>query len=123
MGRSSFAIASADETIFRWKEIVFSPWKIEKDRTLETIGLIIFASMFVVSGLKHIKNHSAMAGYTASAMGDCPLARQLGYLGGCPTGLFLVVFGVGAAFNDTSIFAYGLAAFLLVVTALFHRNF
>ena len=90
---------------------------------METIGLIIFASMFVVSGLKHIKNHSAMAGYTASAMGDCPLAPQLGYLGGWPTGLFLVVFGVGAAFNDSSVFAYGLAAFLLVVTALFHRNF
>jgi hypothetical protein len=64
-----------------------------------------------------------MAGYTTMMMGKCPLAKQLGYFGGWPTGVFLIVFGVGAAFNDTSVFAYGLAAFLLLATALFHRNF
>lgn len=89
---------------------------------METLGLVIFAALFVFSGYKHIKNHSAMAGYTASVMGECPYATQLGYLGGWPTGLFLFVFGIGTAVNESSIFAYGIAAFLAVATLLFHRN-
>lgn len=87
------------------------------------LGLIIFASLFVVSGINHIRNHSAMAGYTASVMGDCPLAPQLGYLGGWPTGLLLVVLGIGAAVFQDAVYFYGIAAFLAVATALFHRNF
>lgn len=90
---------------------------------METLGLLIFASLFLLSGYKHIKNHTDMAAYTELTMGSCPVAKQLGYLGGWPTGLFLVVFGVGVAFNWVSLFAYGLAAFLVLVTALFHRNF
>jgi hypothetical protein len=86
------------------------------------LGLILFASLFVVSGINHIRNHSAMAGYTASTMGDCPLAAQLGYLGGWPTGLFLVVAGVSAAFSVVWAF-YALTVFLVVVSVLFHRNF
>lgn len=90
---------------------------------METLGLLLFASLFVVSGYNHIRHHNDMAGYTELSMGSCPFAKQLGYLGGWPTGLFLLVFGVGVAFNWVSLFAYGLAAFLLVAVALFHRNF
>lgn len=89
---------------------------------MEIFGLVIFASLFVLSGFNHIKSHSAMAGYTASVMGNCPFAAQLGYLGGWPTGVFLVVAGVGAAFGNV-VALYALAGFLAVVTALFHRNF
>lgn len=85
-------------------------------------GLIIFAALFVLSGFNHIRNHTAMAGYTASTFGACPLATQLGYLGGWPTGVFLVAAGVAAAFSQVWAF-YALAGFLLVATALFHRNF
>lgn len=89
---------------------------------MDTIGLVIFSSLFVLSGINHIRNSSAMVGYTATSLGDCPVAKPLSYLGGWPTGLFLTVFGVGAAFNESAVFAYGLAGFLAVVTALFHRN-
>lgn len=88
----------------------------------ETIGLIIFASLFIFSGYKHIKNHSTMAGYAASAFGNCPIAKQLGFLGGWPTGIFLMVFGAGTVVNESSVFAFGLAGFLAVATALFHRD-
>ena len=89
---------------------------------MELLGLIIFASLFVYSGYKHIKNHAAMAGYAASAFGNCPFATQLGYLGGWPTGVFLAVFGAGTVVNESSVFAYGLAAFLAAATLLFHRD-
>lgn len=89
---------------------------------METLGLIIFASLFVLSGINHIRNHAAMVGYTTSSLGDCPVAEQVGYLGGWPTGVALVAGGVGAAFGET-VALYGLAAFLVVVTAVFHRNF
>lgn len=89
---------------------------------METVGLIIFASLFVLSGINHIRNHTAMAGYTASVMGECPYALQLGYLGGWPTGLFLAVAGASAGFSQIWAF-YALAGFLTVVTALFHRDF
>lgn len=90
---------------------------------METLGLIVFASLFVLSGINHIRKHNDMVGYTTAMMGKCPLAKQLGYLGGWPTGLFLIVFGIGAAFNETSVFLYGLAGFLVFATLLFHRNF
>lgn len=89
---------------------------------METIGLVIFAALFIFSGYKHIKNHSAMVGYATSAYGKCPIAKQLGYLGGWPTGVFLAVFGAGVIANEYSIFAYGLAGFLIIATLLFHRN-
>lgn len=87
------------------------------------LGLIVFASLFVLSGINHIRNHSAMAGYTKATLGDCPVAPQLGYLGGWPTGVLLVVLGVGAAAFQDAIFFYGISAFLVLATALFHRNF
>lgn len=90
---------------------------------METTSLLIFASLFVKAGYDHLKNHKALVSYTTQALGDCPVAKYVGWLGGAPTGLFLVVFGVGAAVNESSVFAYGLAGFLAVVTALFHRNF
>lgn len=90
---------------------------------METLGLIVFASLFVLSGLNHIRKHNDMVGYTTSVMGKCPLAKQLGFLGGWPTGLFLIVFGVGAAINEQSFFFYGIAAFLVLATGLFHRDF
>lgn len=89
---------------------------------METFGLILFAALFVFSGYKHIKNHSAMAGYATTGFGNCPYAKQLGYLGGWPTGVFLAVFGAGTALNDSSVFAYGIAGFLALATALYHRN-
>lgn len=90
---------------------------------METLGLIVLASLFVLSGINHIRNHAAMVGYTASVLGDCPVKSQVAYLGGWPVGLFLAAFGTGLAFNESTVFAYGLAGFLVVATALFHRNF
>lgn len=90
---------------------------------METFGLIVLASLFVLSGINHIRNHAAMVGYTASVLGNCPVKAPLSYLGGWPTGVFLSVFGVGTAFNHNSVYAYGLAGFLALATALFHRNF
>lgn len=86
------------------------------------IGLVVFAALFVLSGLNHIKNHTAMAGYTASVMGNCPFAIQLGYLGGWPTGLYLVGAGIASGFGFVA-GLYAIAGFLVVATALFHRNF
>lgn len=88
---------------------------------LETIGLVIFSLLFVYSGYKHIKNHTAMSGYTASVFGACPLAKYFGFLGGAPTGVFLVAAGVGAAFGEP-VALYALAGFLVAATVLFHRE-
>lgn len=88
---------------------------------METLGLVVFASLFVLSGINHIRNHKAMVGYTKSSLGDCPVAPQLSFLGGAPAGLFLVAAGVGSAFGEP-IALYALAGFLVVVTVLFHRN-
>jgi hypothetical protein len=89
---------------------------------MELIGLVIFSAFFIFAGYKHVTNHSAMAGYTESVLGKSAVAKPLGYLGGWPTGVFLAAFGAGTLVNDTSIFAYGLAAFLVLATLLFHRN-
>lgn len=88
---------------------------------MENIGLVVFASLFVLSGVNHIRNHAAMAGYTASTLPE-PL-QPLGYLGGWPTGALLVGLGAGAALFQDAVFFYGLAAFLTLATVLFHRNF
>jgi hypothetical protein len=90
---------------------------------MEQFGLIVLASLFVLAGINHIRTHAAMVGYTASVLGDIPAKNQLAFLGGWPTGVFLIVAGVGTAFNHNSIFAYGLVGFLVLATALFHRNF
>lgn len=90
---------------------------------METLGLVILASLFVLSGINHIRNHAALVGYTRSVLGDCPVGDQIAWLGGAPTGLFLAVFGAGLVVNEHAAFAYGLAGFLAVATALFHRNF
>lgn len=87
------------------------------------LGLILFASLFVLSGINHIRKHSDMAGYTASVFGKNRFAAQLGYLGGWPTGVVLVGLGLGAAVLQTPPSFYGIAAFLVLATALFHRNF
>lgn len=84
------------------------------------VGLIVFAALFVLSGINHIRNHEAMVGYTASSL-PTSLA-PLAVLGGWPTGLFLAGFGAGAGFGQAWAL-YGLAGFLVVATALFHRNF
>lgn len=89
---------------------------------MELFGLIVFASLFVLSGINHIRNHTAMVAYTTQTLGNCPVAKPLGLLGGAPTGAFLVVAGVAAAFSQAWAF-YALAGFLAVATALFHRNF
>lgn len=89
---------------------------------LQNVGLVIFASLFVLSGVNHLRHHKAMVGYTASSLGDCPVKTQVSYLGGWPAGAFLVAAGVGAAFGEP-IALYALAGFLVVVTVLFHRNF
>lgn len=88
---------------------------------MEIIGLLVFASLFVFSGVRHIRNHESVASFAATAFGDCPLALQLGYVCGWPTGVFLVAAGAGAAFGIAGAF-YALAAFLVAATALFHRD-
>lgn len=87
---------------------------------METLGLIVFASLFVLSGINHIKSHEAMVGYTASAVPES--LKPLAVLGGVPTGIVLIAGGVGAAFSQPWAL-YGLAGFLVVATALFHRDF
>lgn len=89
---------------------------------MEIIGLIIFSAFFIYSGYKHVTNHSYMAKYAESAYGNCPIAKQLGYLGGWPTGVFLILAGVGTIVNESSVFAYSIAAFLVAATYLFHRD-
>lgn len=86
------------------------------------VGLVVFAALFVLAGLNHIRNHATTAGYTVSVLGKCPLAKPLGYLGGWPTGVFLIVAGVAAGFGFAA-GLYALAAFLVLATVLFHRNF
>lgn len=88
---------------------------------MELFGLILVAILFVKSGYAHIKNHSALAGYAASGFGDCPVAPQLGYLGGWPTGVVLLAAGVGLVFQYT-LALYVLAGFLAVTQALYHRD-
>ena len=90
---------------------------------METAALIVFASLFVLSGLNHIRNHEAMVGYTAMSLEATPLPASLAYFGGWTTGGLLIVLGIGAATGVSSLFAYGLAAFLAAATLLFHRNF
>lgn len=90
---------------------------------MEQFGLIVLASLFVLAGINHIRKHSDMVGYTASVLGNCPVKNQIAFLGGWPTGVFLVVAGVGTAVNHSPVFAYGLVGFLVLATALFHRNF
>lgn len=89
---------------------------------MELIGLLVFVSLFIFSGLNHIRHSADMVTYTKSAFGNCPLAGIFGFLGGWPTGLFLIIFGAGTAFNEHSLYAYGLAGFLALMIALFHRN-
>lgn len=89
---------------------------------METIGLLVFASLFVVQGLNHILNHNEMAEFTESVLGNLPLKKKLSFFGGAPTGIFLIAAGVGAAFNQTWAL-YSIAGFLAIVTALFHRDF
>lgn len=87
---------------------------------MEYVGLVIFAALFVLSGINHIRNHEGTAGYTASVLPDS--LKPLAFLGGVPTGVALIAGGVGAAFAQPWAL-YGLAGFLALATALFHRNF
>lgn len=84
------------------------------------VGLIVFAALFVLSGINHIRNHAAMVGYTASTLPES--LKQFAVFGGAPTGIFLAVFGAASGFG-LAWGLYGLAGFLVVATALFHRNF
>lgn len=89
---------------------------------MEFVGLLIFAALFIYSGYKHIRYHETMAGYSRTAYGNCPIGDQLAYLGGWPTGLILIVLAVGTIINESSFFAYGLAVFLTLTLALYHRT-
>lgn len=89
---------------------------------METLFLAIFASVFVWSGYKHIRNHDAMVNYATPYFGNCPVSKQLGYLSGWPTGVFLVLFGIGAVVGGSSVFAFGLASFLAMANLIFHRD-
>lgn len=88
---------------------------------METFGLILVALLFAYSGYNHVKNHTAVAGYAATAFGDCPVATQLGYLGGWPTGVVLLATAVGLVLEYT-LALYVAIAFLAVTQALFHRD-
>lgn len=89
---------------------------------MELFGLVLFASLFLVSGYRHLRHSADMVAYTKSALGDCPVANQVAFFGGWPTGLFLALFSGGLVANESSVFAYGLAAFLAVVGLVFHRD-
>jgi hypothetical protein len=88
---------------------------------LETFGLLLVAFLFAFSGYNHVKNHAVVAGYAATAFGDCPIATQLGYLGGWPTGVLLLGTAVGLILQYT-LALYVAIGFLAVTQALFHRN-
>lgn len=83
------------------------------------VGLVVFASLFVLSGFNHIKNHAATAGYLAGVLPTSLVS--LGFLGGAPTGVFLLVAGVLSGFGYAA-GLYAIAAFLVLATVLFHRN-
>lgn len=88
---------------------------------MESVGLILFGLLFVYAGYGHIKNHAQTAGYASTAFGNCPFAVELGYLGGWPTGLFLVATGALVALGEVS-GLYAAAGFLAAATALYHRD-
>lgn len=89
---------------------------------METLGLFLFGLLFVFAAYGHIKNHTQIAGYAASGFGECPYAVQLGYLGGWPTGVFLLATGVGIALGSVAAL-YAAAGFLAVATGLYHRDY
>lgn len=88
---------------------------------MELFGLILVAILFGLSGYNHIKNHATLAGYATSSYGDCPIATQLGYLSGWPTGVVLVASAVGLVFQYT-LALYVLTGFLAITQAIWHRN-
>lgn len=88
---------------------------------MELFGLILVAILFGLSGYNHIKNHSSIAGYATSSYGDCPIATQLGYLSGWPTGVVLAASAVGLVFQYTLALEV-LIGFLAVTQAIWHRN-
>lgn len=88
---------------------------------LEVVGLALAAVLFVSAGVNHLLNHKGMAAYTTAILGKCPVAKPLGYLGGWPIGLYLLVTGALVAYNHELGFWLG-AGFMTVATLLFHRD-
>lgn len=86
---------------------------------METVGLLLVSLIFLVQGVNHLRNHVTLAGYAATAFGKCPIALELGYLGGWPTGVALIGAGVAVALNATLIPAI---VFLVATQVLFHRD-
>lgn len=85
------------------------------------LGLMLFGFLFLFNGYTHLTKHEAMAAYTTSVLGDCPVRTPLGFLGGFPTGIYLVITGVLIAFQRVT-GLYMAIGFLVLATALFHRE-
>lgn len=85
---------------------------------MELFGLILIAILFAYSGYNHIKNHEVLAGYASSGFRG---NKVLGYLGGWPTGLLLIVAAVGLVLRYVLALEV-LIGFLAVTQALYHRN-
>lgn len=83
---------------------------------LELIGFLLFSLVFLYSGYNHVVKHEVLSGYASTVLKD------FGWLGGWPTGVYLLVTGVLVAFQVEAGLWLG-AAFLLVTAALFHRDF
>lgn len=88
---------------------------------MELFGLILVALLFVKSGYNHIKNHRMISGFATTSFGKCPFAKQLGYIGGWPTGVTILAAGVGLVFQYTLALNV-LIGFLAVTQAIYHRN-
>lgn len=89
---------------------------------METIGLILFATLFLFAAKGHLLNSKEIGGYAATAFGDCPVSKQLSYLAGWPTGLYLLFTGFTLAFVDSNLGLWLAAGFLVPATALYHRD-
>lgn len=85
------------------------------------VGLVLFGFLFLFTGYTHLTKHEAMATYATSAFGDCPVKTQLGFLGGFPTGIYLVITGALVALQRVT-GLYMALGFLVMATALFHRD-
>ena len=83
--------------------------------TLLVIGKVLFAYLFVTSGISHFKNLEAMTGYAKYK--KLPLAK----LGVILSGVLLIVAPVLIIFKVATVaLLWALAAFLLLTATIFH---
>ena len=79
------------------------------------IGRVLFASIFLASGVNHLRNADAMAGYAASKKLPWPRLMVLG------SGVWIIVAGLMVLFGFWGdLGALMLAGFLVATAFLFH---